>query len=87
MKDVFGVALLDYFNGNYTEDLVTETNISEEDELPLPYLFRSYDEMPSIEQKALELARGKVLDVGCGAGNHTLYLQEKRTQSHCYRHI
>lgn len=76
-KDILGKALLDYFHGNYTEDILTETTISEPDELPLPYLFRSYDEMPLIEQKALQLARGKVLDIGCGAGSHALYLQEK----------
>ncbi|WP_053977387.1 class I SAM-dependent methyltransferase [Mangrovimonas xylaniphaga] len=77
MKDLFGQALLDYHQGNYTEDLKTSTNISEEDELPLPYLFRSYKDMPKLEQKALQLAKGKVLDVGCGAGSHSLYLQEK----------
>jgi SAM-dependent methyltransferase len=77
MKDIFGTALLDYYHGNYTEDLITETNISEEDELPLPYLFRDFSEMPPIEQKAMQLAKGIVLDVGCGAGNHALYLQEK----------
>lgn len=76
-KDILGKALLDYFNGKYTEDILTETNITEEDVLPLPYLFRSYDEMPLLEQKALSLAQGKVLDVGCGAGTHALYLQEK----------
>lgn len=76
-KDIIGNALLDYLHGNYTEDILTETNISEEDELPLPYLFRSYEEMPPIEQMALSLAKGKVLDVGCGAGSHALYLQEK----------
>ena len=80
MQDILGRALLDYQNGNYTEDLLTETNISEEDELPLPYFFRTYSEMPPIEQKALELSRGKVLDVGCGAGSHALYLQKKGIQ-------
>ena len=64
MTDILGQALLDYQNGNYTEDILTETNISEEDVLPLPYLFRGFAEMPSIEKKALELAKGKVLDVG-----------------------
>lgn len=76
-KDILGKALLDYFHGNYTEDIITETNISEEDTLPLPYLFRNFKEMPVLEQKALQLAEGKVLDVGCGAGSHALYLQEK----------
>ena len=77
MKDLFGKALLDYQNGNYTEDLITSTSISDEDELPLPYLFRSYKEMPKLEQKALQLAKGKVLDVGCGSGSHSLFLQSK----------
>lgn len=76
-NDILGKALLDYFHGKYTEDILTETNISEEDILPLPYFFRSFKEMPSIEQKALKLAKGKVLDAGCGAGSHALYLQQQ----------
>lgn len=77
MKDLFGKALLDYQNGNYTEDLITFTSISDEDPLPLPYLFRNFKDMPKLEQKALQLAKGHVLDVGCGAGSHSLYLQNK----------
>jgi len=77
MQDILGSALLDYYHGNYTEDLLTETNISEEDVLPLPYFFRSFSEMPLIEQRALELSKGTILDVGCGAGSHALYLQNK----------
>lgn len=76
-KDIFGKALLDYLNQNNTEDIITATNISDEDVLPLSYLFRSYNNMPKLEQKALKLAKGKVLDVGCGAGSHSLYLQKK----------
>ncbi len=76
-KDLFGQALLDFHNGNHTENLITSTNISDEDELPLPYLFRSFNEMPKLEQKALQMVKGKTLDVGCGAGSHSLYLQEK----------
>jgi methylase of polypeptide subunit release factors len=77
MKDIFGKALLDFYNGNYTEDLITSTQISDDDDLPLPYLFRSFKDMPVLEQKALELANGTILDVGCGSGLHSLYLQKK----------
>jgi SAM-dependent methyltransferase len=80
MKDLFGNALLDYLHGRYTEDIITSTNISDDDELPLPYLFRDFKAMPKLEQKALNLAKGSVLDVGCGAGSHSLYLQEKGLQ-------
>lgn len=77
MKDIFGKALLDYQNNNYSEDIITWTNISDKDELPLPYLFRDYAEMPKLEQKALQLCKGEILDVGCGAGSHSLWLQRK----------
>lgn len=78
MKDLFGKAILDFQTNNSPEDLITETTISEEDEMSVAYLFRSYDEMPLMEQKALQLAKGKILDVGCGAGSHSLSLQNER---------
>ena len=78
MKDLFGKAILDYQTNNSPEDLVTETSISEADEMPVSYLFRTYNEMPELEQKAIQLAKGSVLDVGCGAGSHTLALQNER---------
>ena len=78
MKDRFGKAILDYQTNNSPEDLITETSISEADEMPVSYLFRTYNEMPELEQKAIQLAKGSVLDVGCGAGSHTLALQNER---------
>ncbi len=78
MKDLFGKAILDYQTNNAPEDLLTETSISEADEMSVSYLFRNYNDMPKLEQKALQLAKGKVLDVGCGAGSHTLELQNER---------
>lgn len=77
MKDLFGKAILDYQTNTSPEDIVTETNITEADEMEVAYLFRDFNSMPKIEQTALQLAKGKVLDVGCGAGSHSLYLQEK----------
>lgn len=78
MKDLFGQAIFDFETNNNPEDLITSTSISEEDEMSVAYLFRSLAEMPKIEQKALEIAKGKVLDIGCGAGSHSLYLQNER---------
>ncbi len=75
--DILGRALLDYQNGRYTEDITTISSLEENGILPLPYLFRSYDEMPKLEQQALELCKGRILDVGCGSGSHALYLQER----------
>ena len=78
MKDLFGKAMFDFQTNNSPEDIITETTISEEDEMSVDYLFRSYNEMPKIEQKALQLTTGKTLDVGCGAGSHSLSLQNDR---------
>ena len=74
-EDIIGTALLDYQKGNYSEDIITYSSLNEEDVLPLPYMFREFKDMPDIEQKALSLCSGQVLDVGCGAGSHALYLQ------------
>lgn len=78
MKDVLGTALKAYYFDKNTKDkLLTNSSIAEEDELPLNYLLRDFNEMPDIEQKALKLAKGNTLDIGCGAGSHALYLQNK----------
>jgi SAM-dependent methyltransferase len=78
--DVFGEALLDYQQGKFVEDIKTYSSLDEEDSMPLPYLFRTYDKMPLLEQEALKLCTGSILDIGAGAGNHSLYLQEKGFQ-------
>ncbi len=78
MKDLMGRAIWDYYYQENPEDLQTETSISELDDLPVSYLFRDYQEMNALEKKALDLSFGKVLDLGCGAGSHSLYLQNER---------
>ncbi|WP_343485588.1 class I SAM-dependent methyltransferase [Allomuricauda sp. d1] len=75
MQDIFGQAVLDFYNGHHTEDIKTFSSFNEEDALPLAHLFREYDDMPILEQKALQRCKGSILDIGCGAGPHSHYLQ------------
>lgn len=69
--------MLDFINGRPYENIETRTSVAGLDELPVPYLFRAFDEMPELERKALRMANGSVLDIGCGSGSHALWLQEK----------
>ncbi len=41
--------------------------------------FSKYDVWPKIEKKALKLAKGRVLDVGCGAGRVSLFSAGERS--------
>ena len=75
-KDPIGSALLDYYKTGEDTPITVKLSIAEDDVLPPSYFFRSYAECPELEQLALQKARGKVLDVGAGAGSHSLYLQE-----------
>ena len=76
-NDPMGTAMLDYLNGNYDENIIVKSDISEDDLIPVQYLFRNFSQMPEIEQKALLLCKGKVLDIGAGSGSHSLHLQNK----------
>lgn len=75
--DIMGMAMLDYHYGRQQEDIISYSSIAGEDKLPLKHLFRSFDEMPKLEQLALKRTKGKTLDVGCGSGIHALYLQQQ----------
>ncbi len=69
-KDPMGRAIADYWKTKKAERLRVFSPMFEEDEIPLQTLFRKYEDMPDIELK-------KTLDVGAGAGCHSLVLQEK----------
>lgn len=76
-KDPFGHAIDDYVKGNSTPDIIVRSELCEDDSMEVALLFRAFDEMPELEQKALLRCTGKVLDVGAGSGCHSFWLKEK----------
>nr|WP_321408852.1 class I SAM-dependent methyltransferase [uncultured Carboxylicivirga sp.] len=82
-NDPMGQAALDYMSGKRELSIRVRSNIAEDDFIPVDYLFRSFNQMPEIEQKALMLCKGNVLDIGAGTGSHALYLQQKGLQVDC----
>ena len=75
-KDPMGAAIADYWKHGVAGRLRVFSPDFDEDEIPVETLFRSLDEMPALEQEALRLASGRILDVGAGAGCHSLALQD-----------
>jgi SAM-dependent methyltransferase len=73
----YGQALTDYFNGNLSATEFLLRDDGRKFEMPAFVYFRDLKDFTIIENKALELCFGKILDIGAGAGIHTLELQNK----------
>lgn len=75
-KDPMGAAISDYFNHRRADRLRVFSSQFEEDEIPVKELFRNVQSMPILEKTALQMATGRILDVGAGSGCHALALQD-----------
>lgn len=75
--DPMGRAIAEFHETGRAARLRVFSPMFDEDEIPVHTLFRTFESMPPLEQRALCLARGRTLDVGAGAGCHTLALQER----------
>ncbi len=74
--DIYGKALNDFYNNRPHKTLWINNTYGEPEEMPIEVFFRELEEMPEIELLALKKCRGKVLDIGAGAGSHALILQQ-----------
>jgi SAM-dependent methyltransferase len=77
MKDVLGQALWDYYHNLQPGKLWIHNKYGKKEEMPLETYFRNKEHMPHLELAALKQCKGKVLDIGAGAGSHALLLQER----------
>jgi SAM-dependent methyltransferase len=75
-----GLALLDFFNGKTFAEVVVHDADGYTEVVPASVFFRAPEEFSALEEAALDLCRGRVLDVGAGAGCHSLVLQERGLQ-------
>jgi len=75
--DVFGEALKDQYTKPPAETLWVHNSYDEPEEMPVDIYFRNEKEMPDLELRALDLCKGKILDVGAGVGSHALILQTR----------
>ncbi len=77
LKDVQGKALWEFFkNRNNKKPLILHNDYGKPEKMPKEVFFLDYEELTDLEIYALSMCRGKILDVGAGAGRHVLPLQK-----------
>ncbi|WP_234110692.1 MULTISPECIES: class I SAM-dependent methyltransferase [Chryseobacterium] len=76
MTDLPGKAIHDFHFLKSKHKLFVRDTFGPKVEMPISYYFRKLESMPELERRALELCRGKVLDIGAAAGSHALELQK-----------
>lgn len=79
-EDAYGRAILDFYEGKGGFEIFELDDgfidVAMRGALPAFY-FSPFDRWFEHEKQALQLVRGRVLDIGCGAGRHCLYVQER----------
>lgn len=80
--DVYGQALYDYFQQGEAAPLYLHTSYEVTEEMPVDWFFRDEEDFPALERRALQMAQGKILDIGSGVGSHAIELHEQGKEVH-----
>ena len=77
-KDAYGQQMLaQYHNQTPTAEIIERDDDYIDFGSDFGQYFNEYKKWSPLEKRAVRHARGKILDIGCGAGRHSLYLQQK----------
>ena len=76
-RDPFGAGMWAWYQGSLSAVIKVYSDVAVNDFIPVQHLFRTYSQMPVWEQRALDACRGSILDIGAGAGSHSLELQNR----------
>ena len=77
-EDAYGQEMWAYYKGGQSFEIIERDDgyIHVSNTGPKLY-FSEYEDWSLREKRAMKFVKGRVLDIGCGAGRHSLYLQKK----------
>lgn len=76
-QDAFGHGLHDRLNGENAIEVIERDDGFIDASAFFQMYFREYKDWSDCQKKAMRYVKGRILDIGCGAGRHSLYIQEK----------
>src|SRR5687768_9724746 len=77
MNDILGNAIWDYYHKVSRKKLWIHNKYGAKEEMPVQVYFRNESNMTDLDLVALDNCKGKVLDIGAGAGSHSKILQQR----------
>jgi SAM-dependent methyltransferase len=76
-EDAYGQMIWDFYHGKKPVEICERDDGRIDVSGGAPSYFAEFRNWPSHQRRAMKFVRGRVLDVGCGAGRCCLYLQQR----------